>query len=249
LFGINQQLIDPDLSRHCEGAITELRRRWTGAIFNSPPRTQRAIAVETELIRQRSFRYAVSNGKPRDLELLRAGAIGKGRTEMEQHWAVVEHDGDLVLQFFSGSRRVVELLRQQDGSWRGASVGHPGFDARLLAEQEWLTWPNAKEESVERTAEAELTALLDPCLFASGFDFETEHELQGALSLLNRLRDDVPELILAKLAIMKLSQDWRAALETFALTLKEIRDARLNCTPQDSVAPVEINPQHYTRIF
>src|SRR5262249_38802019 len=118
-----------------------------------------------------------------------------------------------------------------------------------LAEQEWLTWPNAKEERVERTAEAELTALLDPCLFGSGFDFETEHELQGALSLLNRLRDDVPELILAKLAIMKLSQDWRAALEAFALTLREIRDARLNCTPQDLVAPVEINPQHYTRIF
>jgi hypothetical protein len=249
LFGTNQQLIDPELSRRCERAITELRRRWTGAIFNAPPRTHRAKAAETELIRQRRFRYAVSNGKPRDLELLRAGAIGKGRTEIEQHWAVVEGEGEFVLQLFSGSRRVVELLRQQDGSWRGASLGHPGFDATLLSAEEWQTWPNANEERVQRTAEAEVTTLLDPCLFASGFDPETEHELQGALSLLNRLRDDVPELIAAKLEIMNLSRDWRAALEAFTATLKEVRDARLNCTPQDLIAPIEINPLHYTRIF
>jgi alpha 1,2-mannosyltransferase len=249
LFGTNQQLIDQDLARSCEEAITELRRRWTGAIFNAPPRTQRAKAAETELSRQRRFRYDVSNGKPRDLELLSAGAIGGGRTEIEQHWAVVEREGDLVLQFFSGSRRVVELLRQPDGSWRGASLGHPGFDATLLSEEEWRSWPNPNEERVQRTAEAELTALLDPCLFASGFDSETEHELQGALSLLNRLCDDVPELITAKLALMKVSPDWHAALEDFAATLKQVRDARLNCTPQDLVPPVEINPQHYTRIF
>ena len=91
--------------------------------------------------------------------------------------------------------------------------------------------------------------MLDPCLFATGFDSETEHQLQGALSLLNRLRDDVPELITAKLAIMKLSRDWREALETFTATLKEVRDARLKRTPQDLVAPIEINPQHYTRVF
>jgi hypothetical protein len=69
------------------------------------------------------------------------------------------------------------------------------------------------------------------------------------LSLLNRLCDDLPEQLAAKLAIMKLSRDWRGALEAFAETLTRARDARLHRTPQDLVVPVEINPLHYTRIF
>jgi hypothetical protein len=249
LFGPNQPLIVPELSQHCEEAMAELRRRWTGAIFHAPERSQRAKAEEAKLIGQRRFRYAVSNSKPRRLELLRAGTVGEGRTGLEQHWVIIERANDLVLQFFSGTRLVVELLSQPDGSWTGASIGHPGFDANLTAEADRRTWPYADEERVVRSAEAELTALLDPSLFASGFDPETEQELYGALSLLNRLRDDVPERLAAKLASLKLARDWWAALDAFAQTLKQARDARLGRTPQDLVAPAEINPQHYTRIF
>ena len=249
LFGPNQPLIVPELSQFCEEAMAELRRRWSGAIFHAPERSQRAQAEEARLIEQRYFHYAVSNGKPRRLELLRAGTVGVGRAGLEQHWAVIERTNDLVLQFFSGSRLVIELLRQPDGSWTGASIGHPGFDASLGAEADRRTWPHADEERIVRSAETELAALVDPSLFAAGFDPDTEQELQGALSLLNRIRDDVPERLADRLASLKLPRDWLAALEAFAQTLKQARDARLSRTPQDLIAPVEINPQHYTRIF
>ena len=125
----------------------------------------------------------------------------------------------------------------------------PDSKRELIPTENWRSWPHANGERIHRSAEPELTALLDPSLFASGFDPETERQLHGALSLLNRLRDDVPERLVAKLASPMLSRDWRAALEAFAETLKEARDSRLGRTPHDLVAPVEINPQHYTRIF
>jgi hypothetical protein len=128
-------------------------------------------------------------------------------------------------------------------------LGDTGFDARLIAEEQWLSWPHADVERILRSAEAELTTLLDPSLFASGLDAETMRDLQGALSLLNQLCDDLPEQLAAKLEAMRLSRDWREALEVLAQALTRARDARLQRTPQDLVVPVEINPLHYTRIF
>jgi hypothetical protein len=76
LFGSNQPLIVPELTRHCEEALAELRQRWTGAIFHAPERSRRAKVEEATLIDQRQFQYTVSNGKPRRLELLQAGSVG-----------------------------------------------------------------------------------------------------------------------------------------------------------------------------
>jgi hypothetical protein len=154
-----------------------------------------------------------------------------------------------VLQFFSRARLVVELLLQPDGTWSGTSIGDPGFDARLIPEKDRLAWPHANGERVCRSAEAEIAALLDTSLFAGGFDSETEQELQAALSLLNRLFDDVPEQLITKLAILPLAQDWLASLQLLAQVLRDARDARLRRLPGDLVSPVEINPQHYTRVF
>ena len=64
----------------------------------------------------------------------RGGAIGEGRNDVEQHWAVVERDGAPVLRLYSGSRPVVALVPQDDGSWFGEFLGDIGFDARLIAE-------------------------------------------------------------------------------------------------------------------
>ena len=109
----------------CAGACAALRsghRRAAPSLeraFSMPPeRSERARAEEAKLIGQKHFTYETSHNIRR-LELLRAGAVGEGRTDLEQHWAVIERDGDLVLQLFSGSRLVVELLPQPDGSWRG----------------------------------------------------------------------------------------------------------------------------------
>ena len=160
------------LTPHCQQAIAELRRRWSGVIFHPPERSERAREEEAKLIQQRHFSYAAGS-TIRRLELKPGGAIGEGRTDVEQHWAVVERDGTPVLQFYSGSRLVVALAAQADGSWCGEFSGDTGFDARLVAEEQWLSWPHADAERVLRSAEAELTTLLDPSLFASGFDPET----------------------------------------------------------------------------
>ena len=244
LFGENRPLAAPALTVDCEKAVVELRRRWSGVIFHVPERSERAQVEEARLIELRRFRYQTSS-ETRWLELLRGGAIGEGRTEIEQHWAVRERDGALVLQFYSGSRLVVELLAQADGSWRGGSLGDSGFEARLSAENAWRSWPGVDR----RSAEAEIAALLDPSLFASGFDPVTEQEVASALVLLNRLFDDVPEQLLAKLAALPLCPAWRAALDPLVRSLKEVRDARRRQATQDLVAPVVINPQHYSRVF
>ena len=248
LFGENRPPLLPALAPHCRQAIAELRRRWSGVIFHPPDRSERARREEAKLIQQRHFGYA-AGPTIRRLELLRGGAIGDGRTDVEQHWAVVERDSAPVLQFYSGSRLVVALAPQDDGSWCGEFLGDTGFDARLIAEEQWLSWPHADAERILRSAEAELTTLLDPSLFASGLDAETMRDLQGALSLLNQLCDDLPEQLAAKLEAMRLSRDWREALEALAQALTRARDARLQRTPQDLVVPLEINPLHYTRIF
>lgn len=249
LYGSNQPVIVAELNAHCEQALAELRRRWTGVIFHAPDRPAWARAREADLIALKRFHYETSSGKGRLLELLPAGTLGQGRTDLEQHWAVVERAGRLTLQFFSRARLVVELLLQPDGTWRGASIGDPGFDARLIPEKDRLAWPHANGARVCRSAEAEIAALLDTSLFASGFDGETERELQAALSLLNRLFDDVPEQLTAKFAILRLSPDWLASLQSLVQTLRDARDARLSCLPGDLIGPVDINPQHYTRVF
>jgi hypothetical protein len=74
-------------------------------------------------------------------------------------------------------------------------------------------------------------------------------ELAAALSLLNRLFDDVPEQLETKLASMPLASDWRVRLKTLAETLRLGRDTRLDQGLEDFAVPVEINPHHYTRIF
>ena len=244
LLGENRPLVVPALAAACDKALADLRRRWSGVIFHVPARSEQSRAEEAKLIELRRFRY-ITSSEARWVELLRGGAIGEGRTQLEQHWAVIGRGGDLVLQLYSGSRLAVELIAQPDGSWRGGSLGDSGFEARLIPDVVWGTWPSADN----RSAAAEIAALLGPSLFASGFDPETGQDLQAALSLLNRLFDDVPEQLTAKLAALTLCEAWRAALEPLAQSLKENRDARLDSISQDLVAPVAIDPRHYSRVF
>jgi hypothetical protein len=244
MFGENRPLAAPSLIAACDQALAELRRCWSGVIFHVPARSKRARAEEAKLVELRRFRYETSS-ETRWLELRRGGMIGEGRTQLEQHWVVIGRDGNLVLQLYSGSRLAVELIAQPDGSWRGGSLGDSGFEARLIAEGAWGSWPSADN----RSAEPEIAVLLGPSLFASGFDPETGRELQAALSLLNRLFDDVPEQLAAKLAALPLCETWRATLGPLARSLKETRDERLDRTSQDLVAPVAINPRHYSRVF
>ena len=249
LFGSNSPLVDAALSPHCEQALAELRRRWSGAIFHPPERSAVARAHEATLIAARRFHYEVDGGDHRSIELLPAGVVGEGRAENEQHWAVIERDGGIVLQFFSGARLAVELLRRADGSWQGCSLGDPGFEAKLIAACEWRTWPHANAQPIGRSAGEQVAALLDPALFAPGFDLEVRQELQAAFALLNRLFDDVPEQLTSTIAALRLPRSWEGALEELARDLAARRDARKALARRDVVAPVDINTAHYSRIY
>lgn len=247
LFGSNAPVVDDTLNAQCEEALAELRKCWSGSIFQSPEKSARARATEAALIASRRFHYQ-SNGSDRYLELLAAGVVGEGRGEHEQYWAVIERDDRLVLQFFSDTRLAVELLLQADGSWRGQSLGNRVFDTRLVAKGDRDTWPNANEKHIGHSAEDLVAALLKPDLFASGFDSQVAQEIRAAFTLLNRLFDDVPEQISAHIADLRLPAAWRKILDDLALELRANRDARKSLAAHDVVHPLDINPAHYTRI-
>jgi hypothetical protein len=249
LFGANSPVVEPVLTAHCEEGLAELRRRWPGTIFNAPERSMAAREQEAILLVARRFRYELDNGEHRCMELLPAGVVGEGRAENEQHWAVIERSGGMVLQFFSRTRLAVELTQHPDGSWQGGAVGNPGFDAKLISESESQTWPHSSGEPIRRSAETQIAALLDPIFFATGFDTLVAQELRSALTLLNRLFDDVPEQLASNITAKRPPEAWAAALEELARDLAASRDARKARADRDVVAPVDINPLHYSRVF
>ena len=155
-----------------------------------------------------------------------------------------------VTWFFSSILRLglPELLRRSDGSWQGRSIGDPGFEAKLIGECE-QTWPHVNGEPIHRSTEEQIAALLDPALFATGFDPELRRELQAALGLLNRLFDDVPEQFASNIAARRLPQAWGAALEDLSRDLAASRDARKALAHRDVIAPLDINPAHYSRVY
>jgi hypothetical protein len=57
------------------------------------------------------------------------------------------------------------------------------------------------------------------------------------------------ECLATKLATMPLSEAWLTALEALSQSLRETRDARTSLARRDLVAPADINPLHYTRVF
>jgi alpha 1,2-mannosyltransferase len=249
LFGPNPPVVEAELTQHCEEALAALRQRWSGVVFHPPERSVVARAQEATLIAVRWFHYELDSGEHRPIELLPAGVVGEGRAENEQHWAIVERDGGLVLQFFSQARLAVELVRRPDGSWQGRSIGNPGFEAKLVAECEWQTWPHANGAPIRRSATEQVAALLDPALFATGFDPQVRQELQAALALLNRLFDDVPEQLASQFAALRLPRAWEVALEELARDLTASRDAREALASRNVIAPVNINPAHYNRVY
>ena len=171
--------------------------------------------------------------------------------ELEQHWAVIEREGRLVLQFFSGSRLVVELLRQPDGSWRGRIARPSGFDARLVAER-GVAYLAARQRRARFDARRRLRS--GRCsirrLFATRFRSGDRAGIAGgALSAQPRCATMFPSSSPRSSRPCSCPQDWRVALEALAETLKEARDARMSRTPQDLVAPSRSTRMHYTRVF
>lgn len=229
LAGPNQPVVRSDLTRCCEQALSELRRRWNGVAFHPPERSQRARDEQARLIAVRRHYYDTWISPARGLELLAGGRVGEGRSQLEQHWAVIDRDGVLVLQFFSTTTLTVELVRLNDGSWEGRSI-IPGlfFSARMIEESLRRSWPHQGSERVTRSAAEWMLTLLDPAQFAAGFDADNATKLRAALSLLNDRFDDVPEQLAARLA--KAPEPWRRALADLSMIMAARRDERITRT-------------------
>jgi hypothetical protein len=247
LTAANRPLALARLMPHCEAALAELRQRWNGVVFHPPERPQRAQAEERRLIATRHYCYETWSNGGRRLELLPGGRVGEGRADHEQHWAVVEREGALVLQFFSATCLTVEMTACEDGSWQGRCITPAGFSARLVDRRSRQSWPHQGSERITRSGAELLATLLDPSLFAAGFDAARALELRSALSLINHRFDDVPEQLEVQLAKMTVPQQWRSELTELAVSLAARRDDRLALTGPVAY-PQAIDPACYDRV-
>jgi Mannosyltransferase putative len=246
LTGSNRPLLSAEVMRHCEQALADLRQRWSGAVFNPPPRTQLALAEVKRLSAVRNFIYVPQGSDPRPLELLPAGRLGQGKGVFEQHWAVVERGGALILQFYSATRLTIELTLGADGSWQGRCMMPVGFHAQLIEQTAKQTWPFF-DSRVTKSAVEWVNVLIDPTLFAAGFNPGRARELRAALSFLNERFDDVPEQIGARLTTTSMPKRWRRTLEDAAAALALSRNDRLTLTRRSDY-PRIFDPKHYDRI-
>jgi hypothetical protein len=239
LSGPNRPVFGDRLTAAMEAALLELRTDWTGIVFHPPPMS--AAARETAAaIAGRRFIYQTSGAGQRVMVLDADFQVGVGRAEYEQHWAVVERDGGLVLNLYSATRLAIELHQAGDGSWRGAATATIGFSARLVPEDAAATMPSG------RSAGALVEALLTAAGLGAGFDESAARQLEAALALLNRTHDDVPESLAA--AGQSMAAAWRVALRDCAGRLAAQRDARLRgLAPM--AAPLDgLRPGFYDRI-
>ncbi|THD66230.1 MAG: hypothetical protein E7813_13180 [Bradyrhizobium sp.] len=248
LSGPNRPVCDASIDKCCAAALEELRRLWSGMIFLPPARSAASLAEETHLIAVRRFSYSTSVVAERTLELLPGGRVGEGRAEYEQHWAVTEEKGGLILQLFSATRLAVELHRRDDGTWKGISLSRPAFDAGLVSLEAAQNWPHFRKPRIEHSAAIHIDAMFASPLLHVGFDGEVAEELSKTLTFLNRLFDDVPEAFLNCLSGQKFDESWRNWLESLVRELSMARDNRLAAVRDRACHPVEIDPLHYRRL-
>ena len=242
----NRRLALAALEGDCAAALAELRRWWSGVIFHAPARSEAARAAEAALVATRRFDYLSGMPAARTLELLSGNRVGEGRAEYEQHWAVVERDGRLVLQFYSDVQLHVELGQLEDGSWRGGTVVAPHFSARLVPQSAAQSFPHRGEKRIARTAADAVAALLAAATTAAGYDEGAARDLAAALALLNGAFDDVPEELTARLPPDAL---WREGLGQLAGELAAARERRLALASENARHPAVINPAHYRRVM
>jgi len=244
--GPNRPIFGDRLTKAAEAALADLRANWTGIVFHPPAMSATAAAIAQRMAGQ-TFIYQTSGAGTRDLQLLENFQIGTGSAEFEQHWAIIERDGVLVLQLFSATRLAIELHAQPDGSWHGASeFAH--FSARLVAKDAAITMPFAASPRAVMPAGALVAALVDAAVPGAGFDQATLSELAAALALLNRSHDDVPEALRRYLLSHRLAPSWVEALQKLAAPLVAARDARLGAMELIPAPTDLLRPGFYDRV-
>jgi hypothetical protein len=245
----NRPVSDPRMTHACEEALAELRRRWTGAIFHPPARGAAALEAERRLVAAGRFTYETTTTAARSMTFEPGWQVGEGRAEFEQHWAVVEDGAGLVLKLYSASCLCVELRPLADGSWHGGSLADPRFGARLVGIAAGKTWPHAGSERLSRSCAAAIEAVLAPDILGSGFEEGVAEQLAAALTLLNRVSDDVPEQLAARVEGAGVPDgSWRDRLARLAAELRRARDERIALATPVKIPVLRIDPHHYRRV-
>jgi hypothetical protein len=239
----NRPMASPSLMPPCEAALAQLRRSWSGIVFNAPERSPRACAEEARLIALRTFNYQPAPDDVRDLELLPGGRIGIGAA-VERNWAVVEQNGRLLLQLYAGHAPFVLLEKSGHGSWLGTN-GAPGSEI-VLQEVGACAAPCPADERSLRPCNNLVEALLAPALFALGYEIERAGALETALSLLNEMYDDVPEQIMNQILQRQVPPSWRGLLDQLASKLATCRDRRVAQLRRGKMER-PVNPTRYVR--
>ncbi len=122
----------------CRGFIAELQRLWAGRVFNPPPRSAAALALESELSGRR-FRYVLLSSGEMEIELLSGNRIGIGRSAAEQVWYVADGGDGPELVIGAEDKATARLSASADGTWRGHRLIveqmpvelHPAAPARI----------------------------------------------------------------------------------------------------------------------
>jgi hypothetical protein len=240
----NRPLALASLMPSCDQALAELREQWNGVVFHLPERSARARAEEQRLLTTRLHHYETSTLGGRRIEFLAGGRVGEGCSPIERHWAVIERDGALVLQFFSATRLTVELTQAADDSWQGRCITSAAFSARMVDEVARRSWPHDSSARVAQSGAEWVTTLLQPELFAAGFDQERAQELCGALSLLNDRFDDVPERLDGRLASLVVPERWQLTLAELSKTLASRRNDRIELSRTRELSRVFDNSRY-----
>jgi hypothetical protein len=235
----NRPLANAVLMAKCEAALGHLRERWSGNIFHAPERSSEARAEEARLIALRELHYKDAGRPHRAIELLRGGRVGAGRV-LEQHWAVVDRDGSLLLEFYGSNGTVATLERAGNGLWHGLGC-EPGSEI-LLSEPAESPRPRSDDDRFARSARDLVAALAQPPWFAIGYDAERATALESALGLLNDTFDDVPEQLARVTGSQSTPTEWRSFVDQLSAKLAASRDQRIALTRRQSQATREMLP-------
>ncbi|MDR3469698.1 MAG: hypothetical protein P4M07_27525 [Xanthobacteraceae bacterium] len=241
----NRPLVAPGLMPACEAALADLRRRWSGTVFQPPERSTLARAEEERLVALRHVRLQSGGSQPRDVELLPGGRVGAGR-EYEQHWAVIDGDGAPRLRFYGYDESLATLDKTSDGAWVGLGRA-PGNDI-VVAEPGTRAASKLDDVPLPTRSSADLVAALaQPAWFAAGYDADRAASLAAALSLVNDAFDDVPEQVLRQMSPLDAAA-WRGFRDQLVSQLAARRDQRVELVRRSEKNwPRVLSPNHYAR--
>jgi hypothetical protein len=168
----------------CQAALSILRARWNGRVFNAPDRSTTARAAEAELVAICRLRLEIVGEEQEEIELRRFGEIGKGRSGMRQNWWCEGEGNDVELLFGDAERVRYRLKRQPDGTWQGPRYTFVTAEALLAPIID--TSPIAEN----------LPGLADELLRAVGFPNESADDwarFRTAMTLIARIDPGVVE--------------------------------------------------------